>query len=150
MPSLDDRRRRARGLRTRRTVLGAAHVAGAIRATTAFDREFQDLITRYVWGEIWTRPGLPRRTRRLITLATLVALNRPEELRLHVRAALTDGVGPATLKEVFLQAAVYCGVPAARGAFEVAREVLGAPAVRGARRRVRRGRSAKVVSRRRR
>jgi 4-carboxymuconolactone decarboxylase len=148
---MDDRRRHARGQRTRRAVLGGAHVAAAVRATTPFDREFQDLITRYVWGEIWTRPGLPRRTRRLITLATLVALNRPEELALHVRAALADGVGPAALKEVFLQAAVYCGVPAARGAFEVAREVLAATTPRRrARRGAARARTGKVVSRRRR
>jgi 4-carboxymuconolactone decarboxylase len=133
---MDDRERYARGLRVRRAVLGAAHVDRATRAATAFDREFQDLITRYVWGEIWTRPALPRKTRRLLTLATLVALNRADELRLHVRAALADRITPDEIKEVLLQAAVYCGVPAARGAFEAAgAELAEAPPRRASTRR---------------
>ena len=117
---MDDRKRYARGLGIRRAVLGAAHVDRATREATAFDREFQELITRYVWGEIWARPGLPRKTRRLLTLAFLVALDRGDELRLHVRAALRGGVSPDEIKEVLLQASIYCGVPAARGAFEAA------------------------------
>lgn len=121
---MDDRQRRRRGTKVRRDVLGPAHVERAMREATGFDRDFDDLITRYVWGEIWTRPGLPRRTRRLLTLAMLVALNRGEELRLHVRAALEDGVPAKELREVLLQAAIYCGVPAAHNAFRIAGEVL--------------------------
>jgi 4-carboxymuconolactone decarboxylase len=124
---VDDRKRYARGLGVRRAVLGAAHVDRATREATSFDREFQELITRYVWGEIWTRPGLPRKTRRLLTLAFLVALDHGDELRLHVRAALRGGVSPDEIKEVLLQAAVYCGVPAARGAFAAAAAELSAP-----------------------
>ena len=111
-------------MKVRREVLGPSHVARATSESTALDREFDDLITRYVWGEIWTRPGLPRGTRRLITIAMLVALNRGEELRLHLRAALGAGVSPNDLREVLLQTAVYCGVPAAHNAFRIAREVL--------------------------
>jgi 4-carboxymuconolactone decarboxylase len=121
---MDERERRRRGLKARREVLGAAYVDRALREATAFDREFQDLLTRYVWGEIWTRPGLPRKTRRLLVLATLVALNRGEELRLHVRAAGDDGVTPKEIREVLLQAAIYCGVPAAHNAFRIAGEAL--------------------------
>jgi 4-carboxymuconolactone decarboxylase len=108
----------------RRAVLGSAHVARATRESTELDRDFHDLVTRYVWGEIWTRPGLTRNTRRLLTLAMLVALNRGEELRLHLRAALAGGVTPAELREVLLQAAIYCGVPAAHNAFRIAGEVM--------------------------
>lgn len=121
---MDDRRRRQRGMKARREVLGEEHVVRAAREATAFDRDFHDLITRYVWGEIWTRPGLPRKTRRLLTLAMLVALNRGEELRLHVRAAARDGVTARDIREVLLQAAVYCGVPAAHNAFRIAGEAL--------------------------
>lgn len=127
---MDDRKRYARGLGIRRSVLGAAHVDRATREATAFDREFQELITRYVWGEIWARPGLPRKTRRLLTLAFLAALGRGEELRLHVRAALQGGVSPDEIKEVLLQAAIYCGVPAARGAFEAAAAEVAAASTR--------------------
>jgi 4-carboxymuconolactone decarboxylase len=134
---MDDQQRRRRGTKTRRAVLGDAHVDRATRETTAFDRDFHDLITRYVWGEIWTRPGLPRRTRRLITLAMLVALNRGEELELHVRAAARDGVSADDIREVLLQAAVYCGVPAAHNAFRIAAAVLAEP--RAKRRRSTRG-----------
>jgi 4-carboxymuconolactone decarboxylase len=124
---MDDGRRRRRGMKVRREVLGEAHVARATAEATALDREFQDLVTRYVWGEIWTRPGLPRPTRRLLTIAMLVALNRGEELRLHLRAAARDGVTPKDIREVLLQAAVYCGVPAAHNAFRIAGEVLAEP-----------------------
>jgi 3-oxoadipate enol-lactonase/4-carboxymuconolactone decarboxylase len=114
----------ARGMRVRREVLGDAHVDRAVAGTTAFTRDFQDLITRYAWGEIWTRPGLDRRTRSCVTLTALVARGHLEELALHIRAALTNGLTPDEIGEVLLQTAVYCGVPAANSAFAVARRVL--------------------------
>ncbi|HTP48735.1 MAG TPA: carboxymuconolactone decarboxylase family protein, partial [Casimicrobiaceae bacterium] len=89
-----------------------------------FNREFQDLITRYAWGEVWTRPGLPRHTRSLLTIAMMVALNRSEEFKLHVRAAFNNGVTREQIKEVLLQCAIYCGVPAANSAFHMAEEVF--------------------------
>ena len=113
-----------RGMGIRREVLGDAHVDAAVARTTDLTADFQDLITRYAWGEIWGRPGLDRRTRSCITVAMLVALDRPEELALHLRAALTNGVTEDEIKEVLLQAAVYCGVPAANAAFAVAQRVL--------------------------
>jgi 3-oxoadipate enol-lactonase/4-carboxymuconolactone decarboxylase len=113
-----------RGMGVRREVLGDAHVDGAIAKTTEFTADFQDLITRYAWGEIWSRPGLDRRTRSAITLTALVALNRPEELTMHLRAALRNGLTPDEIKEVLLQSAVYCGVPAANSAFAIAQQVL--------------------------
>jgi 3-oxoadipate enol-lactonase/4-carboxymuconolactone decarboxylase len=112
------------GMRVRREVLGDEHVDRAIERTTPFTEDFQDLITRYAWGEIWARPGLDRRTRSCITLATLVALGREEELAMHVRAALRVGLTPDEIKEVLLHSAIYCGVPAANGAFAVAQRVL--------------------------
>jgi len=112
------------GMRTRREVLGDEHVDRAIERTTELTADFQDLITRYAWGEIWSRPGLDRRTRSLVTITALVALGREHELELHVRAALRNGVTPDDLKEVLLQCAVYCGVPAANGAFAIAQRVL--------------------------
>jgi len=115
---------RKSGMEVRRAVLGDAYVDRAEASRTPLTDEFQDLITRYVWGEIWTRPGLDRRTRSCITVAMLVALNRNEELALHIRAALTNGVTEDELKEILLQAAVYCGVPAANTAFAVATRVL--------------------------
>lgn len=116
--------RKEKGMEVRRAVLGDAHVDRAEASHTPFTDEFQDLLTRYAWGEIWTRPGLDRRTRSCITVAMLVALNRNEELALHVRAALTNGVTADELKEILLQTAVYCGVPAANTAFGVAAKVL--------------------------
>ena len=113
-----------RGMRTRREVLGDDHVDEAIARTTAFTEDFQDLITRYAWGEIWSRDGLDRRTRSCITLTALVALGREEELAMHVRAALRIGLSPDEIKEVLLHSAIYCGVPAANGAFAVAQRVL--------------------------
>jgi 4-carboxymuconolactone decarboxylase len=113
-----------RGMGVRREVLGDEHVDGAIERTTAFMEDFQDLITRYAWGEIWARPGLDRRTRSCITLTALVALGREEELAMHVRAALRIGLTPDEIKEVLLHSAIYCGVPAANGAFAVAQKVL--------------------------
>ena len=113
-----------RGMQVRREVLGDEHVDAAIQRTTGFTADFQDLITRYAWGEIWTRPGLDRRTRSCITLTALVALGRLEELELHVRAALRNGLSEDEIKEVLLHAAIYCGVPAGNAAFAVAQRVL--------------------------
>jgi 4-carboxymuconolactone decarboxylase len=113
-----------RGLATRREVLGDEHVDRAAERTTAFTADFQDLIARYAWGEIWSRPGLDRKTRSCITLTALTALNHHEELALHVRAALRNGLTRDEIKEVLLQAAIYCGVPAANRAFAVAQAVL--------------------------
>jgi 4-carboxymuconolactone decarboxylase len=113
-----------RGMAVRRAVLGDAHVDRADARRSSLTSDFQDYITRCAWGEIWTRPGLDRRTRSCITVAMLVALNRTEELAMHLRAALTNGVTVDELKEVLLQTAVYCGVPAANTAFRVASEVL--------------------------
>jgi 4-carboxymuconolactone decarboxylase len=113
-----------RGMAVRREVLGEQHVERAVRATTEFTEDFQQLITRYAWGEIWTRPGLDRRTRSCITLAMLVALNRPAELELHLRAALRNGLTRAEIAEVLLQSAIYCGVPAANAAFALAQRVV--------------------------
>lgn len=113
-----------RGMEVRREVLGDEHVDRAIARTTSFTADFQDLITRYAWGEIWTRPTLDHRTRSCITLTALVALGHPEELKLHVRAALRNGLTEDEIKEVLLQSAIYCGVPAANSAFAAARSVL--------------------------
>ncbi len=113
-----------RGMGMRREVLGDEHVDEAIARTTGFTEDFQDLITRYAWGEIWSRDGLDRRTRSCITLTALVALGREEELAMHVRAALRIGLSPEEIKEVLLHSAIYCGVPAANGAFAVAQRVL--------------------------
>ena len=121
---MDDRQRYEKGMEVRRAVLGDEHVNRSLQNTSEFNSEFQDLITRYAWGEIWTRPGLPRPTRSLIVIATLVALNRPEELRMHIRAGFNNGVTRDDIKEVLLQSAVYCGVPAANSAFHAAEEVF--------------------------
>jgi 4-carboxymuconolactone decarboxylase len=111
-------------MRVRREVLGDEHVDRAIEGTNDFTADFQDLITRYAWGEIWARPGLDRRTRSCITLTALVALGHFDELAMHVRAARRNGLTEDEIKEVLLQTAVYCGVPAANHAFAVARQVL--------------------------
>lgn len=121
---MDERERLDKGMDVRRAVLGDAHVDRTIANRTPFNEEFQELITRYAWGEIWTRPGLPRHTRSLITVAMMVALNRADEFRLHVRAAFNNGVTREEIKEVLLQTAIYCGVPAANTAFHLAEEVL--------------------------
>src|SRR5262245_11502507 len=128
---MNERERYEQGMTVRRAVLGAAHVDRAVARADAFDAEFQELLTRYAWGEIWSRPGLPRHTRSLLTLAMLVALNRPDEFRLHVRAAAANGVTPDEIKEVLLQAAVYCGIPAANAAFKLAKDELSAPPAQG-------------------
>ena len=113
-----------RGMRVRREVLGDEHVDAAVARTSGFTADFQDLITRYAWGEIWTRPGLDRRMRSAITITALIATGRFEELRMHVRAALRNGLEEDEIKEVLLQSAIYCGVPAANSAFAVAQEML--------------------------
>ena len=115
------------GMRVRREVLGDEHVDRAVERTTDFTRDFQDLITRYAWGEVWARPGLDRRTRSAITLTALVALGREDELPMHVRAALRNGLTRDEIGEVLLHCAVYCGVPAANGAFAIAQRVLDEP-----------------------
>jgi 4-carboxymuconolactone decarboxylase len=121
---MNDDERRERGMKIRREVLGDEYVDRA-QSGSPLTKEFQDLITRYAWGEIWARPGLDRRTRSCITVAMTVALNRPDELALHLRGALRNGVTVDELREVLLQTAVYCGVPAAHTAFRVAEEILG-------------------------
>lgn len=115
---------RERGFRIRRAVLGDEHVDRAIERTTSFDAAFQDLITRYAWGDMWARPGLDRRTRSAITLSILAALGAEAEIAMHVRGALRNGLTPAEISEVLLQVAVYAGVPAANSAFAIARSVL--------------------------
>jgi 4-carboxymuconolactone decarboxylase len=114
----------ARGMAVRRQVLGDAHVDRATAGTTEFTAPFQDLITRYAWGEIWSRPGLTRAERSMITLTALAALRQEEELAMHVRAALRNGLSPGQISEVLLQVAIYAGVPAANRAFAVAQRVL--------------------------
>ena len=121
---MDDRERYENGMKVRRAVLGDAHVDRSLAKVNAFNGEFQDLITRYAWGEIWTRPGLPRHTRSLLTIGLMVALNRSEELKLHIRAAFNNGVTRDEIKEVILQCAIYAGVPAANSAFHMAEDVF--------------------------
>jgi 4-carboxymuconolactone decarboxylase len=115
---------RERGMQIRREVLGDEHVDAAIERTSEFTADFQDLITRYAWGEIWSRPGLDRRTRSAITLTALVALGRFDELAMHVKAALRNGLTEDEIKEVLLQSGIYCGIPAANSAFAVAQRAL--------------------------
>ena len=123
---MDEKKRHEEGMKIRRAVLGDTHVDQAIATQNEFTAEFQDLITRYAWGEIWARPDLDRKTRSLITIAMMVALNRSEELQLHLKAASKNGVTRAEIKEVLLQAAIYCGVPAANHAFHMAEQVFSA------------------------
>ena len=117
----------ATGLSIRGEVIGQDRSAAALARATDFDRPFQELALRYCWGEIWGRPGLDRRTRSIVNLAMLTAMAKPNELRIHIRGALTNGVTRAEIQEVFLQATVYCGVPTAGEAFKVAREVFEEP-----------------------
>ncbi|MET8365427.1 4-carboxymuconolactone decarboxylase [Micromonospora sp. NPDC005194] len=121
---MNDRERHEAGMTVRRQVLGDAHVDRAIAGTDEFTADFQDFITRYAWGEVWSRPGLDRRTRSCVTLAVLATLHDDEELAMHVRAALRNGLSPEEVAEVLLQVGVYAGVPAANRAFKVARETL--------------------------
>jgi|SRR5271168_733336 len=124
MTPTHDRKRYEQGMGIRRAVLGDEHVDRAVATTTDFNRDFQDFITRNAWGEIWARPGLSRHTRSLLTLAMMIALNRDEEFRMHVKAAFNNGVTREEIKEVLLQSAIYCGVPAANSAFHMAAEVF--------------------------
>ena len=119
-----DKKRYEEGLVVRKAVLGDEYVDKSLRSADDFTRPMQDLVTEYCWGEIWTRPGLDRRTRSFLNLAMLTALNRPHEIRLHVRGALNNGLTKEELMEVFLQSAIYCGVPAALDAMRVAKEVF--------------------------
>jgi 4-carboxymuconolactone decarboxylase len=121
---MDDAQRAAQGMTIRREVLGDAHVNRAVAGTTGFTGDFQDFITRYAWGEIWSRPGLSRPERSMITLTALVVLRQDEELALHLRGALRNGLTPDQISELILHAAVYAGVPAANRAFAVAARVL--------------------------
>ncbi|AOR71373.1 4-carboxymuconolactone decarboxylase [Burkholderia stabilis] len=121
---MDDQERYEAGMKVRRAVLGDAHVDRSLENRTEVTDEFQNLITRYAWGEIWTRDGLPRHTRSLLTIAMMVALNRGEELALHLRAARNNGVTRDEIKEVLLQTAIYCGVPAANSAFHLADRIF--------------------------
>jgi 4-carboxymuconolactone decarboxylase len=113
-----------KGLKNRREVLGADYVDKAIKSADPFSRPMQELVTEYCWGAVWDRPGLDRRTRSMINLAMLTALNRPHELKLHVRGALNNGVSRDEIAEILLQAAIYCGVPAAMDSFRAAGEAL--------------------------
>ncbi len=121
---MDEKQRNENGMKMRRKVLGDAYVDRTMKNVTPFNEEFQEMITRHAWGEIWTRPGLPLHNRSLITLAILIALKQTDELRLHLRGALNNGVTREEIKEVMMQAAIYCGVPAANSAFHVARDVF--------------------------
>jgi 4-carboxymuconolactone decarboxylase len=122
--AMDDTERTRRGMTLRREVLGDEHVDRAVAATTSFTEPFQDLITRYAWGEIWSRPGLSRAERSLVTLAVLAALHHDNELAMHVKAALRNGLQPEQISEVLLQVALYAGVPAGNRAFAVAQRAL--------------------------
>ena len=117
---MDEKERYEAGMQVRRAVLGDAHVDRSLEKRTDFNEEFQEMITRHAWGDIWTRPGLPRHTRSLITIAMLIGMNREGELKLHLRAARNNGVTREEIKEVLLQSAIYCGIPAANATFHLA------------------------------
>ncbi len=121
---MDERERYDKGMEVRRAVLGDAHVDRSIERRNAFNEEFQDLITRYAWGEVWTRPGLSCSTRSLVTLALMIALHHRDEFKMHVRAAFNNGVTQEEIKELILHCAIYAGVPAANAAFTLAEEVF--------------------------
>ena len=123
---MDDQERHERGMAVRRAVLGDAHVNRALQRTNDFNRDFQDFITRYAWGEIWARPGLERRERSLITLAVLIALGKGEEFQMHVRAAINNGVTRDQIKELIMHTGIYCGMPSAHGAFHIAETTFAA------------------------
>lgn len=121
---MDEKDRYENGMTVRRAVLGDAHVDRTLTKRNDFNSEFQEFITRYAWGDIWTRPGLPRHSRSLITIAMLIALNREDELRMHLKAAFNNGVTRDELKEVLMQSGIYCGLPAANAAFHLAEAVF--------------------------
>jgi len=121
---MDEKERYEAGLKVRREVVGDAYVDRTIANRTPFNTEFQEMVTRHAWGDVWARPGLDRRTRSLLNLAMMTALNRSEEFKMHVRAAITNGCTKDDIKEVLLQAFVYCGAPAANTAFHLAQEVF--------------------------
>ena len=121
---MDDRQKYEQGMKVRRAVLGDAHVDRSLQNRTPFNEAFQDLLTRYACGEIWSRPGLSRQIRSMLTLGMMVALNRPDEFRMHVRAAITNGDSRDEMQEVLLQSAIYCGDPATNSAFHIAEEVF--------------------------
>ena len=123
-PGTTDTARKEQGMAVRREVLGDEHVDRAVAGTTAFTEPFQDFITRYAWGEVWSRPGLTRPERSIVTLTALAALGREHELAMHVKAALRNGLTAGQIGEVLLQVAVYAGVPAANRAFAIAQQVL--------------------------
>lgn len=120
---MDEKERYEAGMQVRRAVLGETHVDRSLKNLTEFNSEFQEMITRHAWGDIWTRPGLPRHTRSLITIAMLIGMNRNDELKLHLRAAANNGVTRAEIKEVLMQSAIYCGIPAANATFHLAESV---------------------------
>jgi 4-carboxymuconolactone decarboxylase len=121
---LMDKEKFEKGLEVRKAVLGEAHVQRSLDNATDFDRAMQELTTEYCWGTVWTRPGLERKYRSMINLAMLTALNRPDELAVHVRGAIANGVTEEEISEIFLQTAIYCGVPAAMEAFKIGKRVL--------------------------
>ena len=120
---MDEKQRYEAGMQVRRAGLGDAHVDRSLASLTPFNEEFQEMITRHAWGDIWTRPGLPRHTRSLVTIAMLIGMNRNEELKLHLRAAKNNGVSRDEIKEVIMQSAIYCGIPAANATFHLAESV---------------------------
>jgi 4-carboxymuconolactone decarboxylase len=124
MDKRDHKQRYDAGLKTRREVLGADYVDKSIAAQDEFNRPLQELLNTYCWNDVWNRPGLPRKTRSMLNLAMLSALNKPHELRLHLNGALNNGLTKQDIQEVFLQVAIYCGVPAAVEGFRIAREVF--------------------------
>ncbi|KAF0863320.1 4-carboxymuconolactone decarboxylase [Pseudomonas idahonensis] len=120
---MDEKQRYDEGMQVRRAVLGDAHVDRSLNALNEFNSEFQEMITRHAWGDIWTRPGLPRHTRSLITIAMLIGLNRNDELKMHLRAAASNGVKREEIKELIMHSAIYCGVPAANSTFHLAESI---------------------------
>lgn len=120
---MDEKQRYDAGMQVRRAVLGDSHVDRSLEKLNDFNGEFQEMITRHAWGDIWTRPGLPRHTRSLITIAMLIGMNRNDELKLHLRAAANNGVTRDEIKEVLMQSAIYCGIPSANATFHLAESV---------------------------
>jgi 4-carboxymuconolactone decarboxylase len=120
---MDEKQRYAEGMQVRRAVLGDAHVDRSLENLTPFNEEFQEMITRHAWGDIWTRPGLPRHTRSLITISMLIGMNHAEELKMHLKAARNNGVTRDEIKELLMHSAIYCGIPAANAAFHLAASV---------------------------